>query len=78
MPRAKAVKAAPKGDREGGYVTVQVPVAVRKILKLEQAEILRHTDQFKGMGEILVKALADHFSDRPEYMKILREAGLLD
>ena len=37
MPRGKT-KVAPKSDREG-YATLQVPVAIKKVLKDEQANV---------------------------------------
>ena len=59
------------------HATLQVPPIVKVVLKKEQVRRQEQGDGFVPMGEILVEALADHFSDRPEYMKILREAGLL-
>jgi hypothetical protein len=76
MPRSKT-KMALKSDKEG-YATLQVPVAIKKVLKAEQSKVLETTDKFKSMHQIVAEALADHFSDNPEYVKILKESGLLD
>jgi hypothetical protein len=55
------------------HVTLQVPPAVKQVLKMEQAK----STKFTPMGEIVAVALSEYFQN-PEYDKILREAGLID
>jgi hypothetical protein len=69
--------AAPKEEREG-FTTLQVPVAIKMVLKKEQTAELEESGKFKSMHKIVAEALADHFESKTEYIKILKEAGLLD
>ena len=76
MARRKK-QAAPK-DPERTYSTLQVDTAIKKVLKKEQTKIFENGEGFKSMSTIVAGILAEHFGDNAEYMKLLREAGLLD
>ncbi len=74
MSRSKTAEV----DETAPRTTLQIHVAIKQVLKLEQTHRYTTDERFVSMSRIVAEALADHFKGRPEYVKILKEAGLIE
>ncbi len=54
--------------------TLQVKAGVKLVLAKEKLA-RQEAGESVSMGQILAEALADHFKDKPEYLRILRASG---
>ena len=75
MPRAAKLEI----EEEPKWDTLQVPRAVKQILQDEQVARMGKKAKRRSVsyGRLLAELIAEAWG-KPEYIKILKEAGLLD